>query len=229
MCGGLREFERLVTVDAPRSPMSLLRHELKPHRKNYIDQPHAGGFSYFSPVAESREISHFVLKGRMEMDMVAADVSLKPSLIRDNLSSAPQADGLLADGMNADAVGRKGLCNIPLPQQRAFKKPRKQSIFLPLSPPHEGHNMETPDLFSEGFMSACFLCGRRLRLGMDIYMYRGDRAFCSCECRHRNILGEELISKHLKQISLPGLKEGSDHYRLTKNITEFCSIISVWS
>ncbi|KAH7365796.1 hypothetical protein KP509_18G046800 [Ceratopteris richardii] len=151
MCGGLREFDRLVTVDAPRFPMSLLRHELKPHRKNYIDQPHAGGFSYFCPVAESREISHFVLKGRIEMDMVAAHVSLKPSLIRDNLSSAPQPDGFLADGMNAGAVGRNGLCNISIPQQHAFKKSSKQCIFLPLSPPHEGQYMETRDMFSGGF------------------------------------------------------------------------------
>ncbi|KAH7365795.1 hypothetical protein KP509_18G046700 [Ceratopteris richardii] len=194
MCGGLRESERLVTVDVPWSPMSLLRHELKPHRKNYIDQPHAGGFSYFSALTESREISQFVLKGRIEMGpMVAADVSLKPSLIRRNLSSAPQADGILADGMNSGAVGRKGLCNIPVPHQRTFTKPRKQSIFLPLSPPHEGQYMETRDLFSAGFMSACFLCGRRLRLGIYIDMYRGDRAFWSCECRYRNILEEELI------------------------------------
>ncbi|KAG2659466.1 FCS-Like Zinc finger 15-like [Panicum virgatum] len=41
------------------------------------------------------------------------------------------------------------------------------------------------------FLQRCFLCHRELAEGMDIYMYRGDRAFCSEECRCRQIFMDE--------------------------------------
>jgi len=41
------------------------------------------------------------------------------------------------------------------------------------------------------FLSACYLCKRQLNHGKDIYMYRGDKAFCSVECRYQQILVDE--------------------------------------
>ncbi|CAL9763688.1 unnamed protein product [Musa acuminata subsp. burmannicoides] len=41
------------------------------------------------------------------------------------------------------------------------------------------------------FLERCYLCRRRLQQGNDIYMYRGDRAFCSVECRNRQIFMDE--------------------------------------
>jgi len=41
------------------------------------------------------------------------------------------------------------------------------------------------------FLSACYLCKRQLSHGKDIYMYRGDKAFCSVECRYQQILMDE--------------------------------------
>ncbi|KAL6888761.1 hypothetical protein ACP4OV_009787 [Aristida adscensionis] len=37
------------------------------------------------------------------------------------------------------------------------------------------------------FLSRCCLCDKRLD-GLDIYMYRGEKAFCSSECRCHQIL-----------------------------------------
>ncbi|KAK7308034.1 hypothetical protein VNO77_41625 [Canavalia gladiata] len=48
---------------------------------------------------------------------------------------------------------------------------------------------------SENFMSACFYCNKNLNQGVDIYMYRGERAFCSRECRYQGMLLEEGMSK----------------------------------
>ncbi|KAI8561690.1 hypothetical protein RHMOL_Rhmol04G0360000 [Rhododendron molle] len=42
-----------------------------------------------------------------------------------------------------------------------------------------------------GFLDRCFLCCQRLLPGKDIYMYKGDRAFCSVECRCRQIFMDE--------------------------------------
>eukprot|EP00252_Welwitschia_mirabilis_P010730 TRINITY_DN2418_c0_g1_i1.p1 TRINITY_DN2418_c0_g1~~TRINITY_DN2418_c0_g1_i1.p1 ORF type:complete len:187 (+),score=23.86 TRINITY_DN2418_c0_g1_i1:430-990(+) len=44
------------------------------------------------------------------------------------------------------------------------------------------------------FLQACFLCNRWLA-GKDIYMYRGDSAFCSKECRETQIVLDEWMEK----------------------------------
>ncbi|KAL2341780.1 hypothetical protein Fmac_009720 [Flemingia macrophylla] len=41
------------------------------------------------------------------------------------------------------------------------------------------------------FLDQCFLCKKRLLPGKDIYMYKGDRAFCSVECRCKQIFMDE--------------------------------------
>ncbi|EPS69545.1 hypothetical protein M569_05223, partial [Genlisea aurea] len=46
------------------------------------------------------------------------------------------------------------------------------------------------------FLSACFLCRRRLIPGRDIYMYRGDTAFCSLECRQYQMNHDERREKY---------------------------------
>ncbi|XP_023743252.1 FCS-Like Zinc finger 6 [Lactuca sativa] len=38
------------------------------------------------------------------------------------------------------------------------------------------------------FLTVCHLCNRRLIPGRDIFMYRGDSAFCSLECRQQQMI-----------------------------------------
>ncbi|KAL8486978.1 hypothetical protein ACS0TY_023134 [Phlomoides rotata] len=45
------------------------------------------------------------------------------------------------------------------------------------------------------FLRVCALCNRRLIPGRDIYMYRGDTAFCSLECRHQQMTQDERKEK----------------------------------
>ncbi|XP_020229932.1 FCS-Like Zinc finger 6 [Cajanus cajan] len=45
------------------------------------------------------------------------------------------------------------------------------------------------------FLRACFLCKGRLVAGRDIYMYRGDSAFCSSECREKQMKQDERKEK----------------------------------
>ncbi|XP_044470611.1 FCS-Like Zinc finger 5-like [Mangifera indica] len=45
------------------------------------------------------------------------------------------------------------------------------------------------------FLRACGLCNRRLAPGRDIYMYRGDTAFCSLECREKKMKQDERREK----------------------------------
>ncbi|KAG0502001.1 hypothetical protein HPP92_002073 [Vanilla planifolia] len=45
------------------------------------------------------------------------------------------------------------------------------------------------------FLRACGLCSRRLSPGRDIFMYRGEIAFCSLECRQQQINLDERKAK----------------------------------
>ncbi|XP_068638364.1 FCS-Like Zinc finger 14-like [Aristolochia californica] len=53
---------------------------------------------------------------------------------------------------------------------------------------------EVPAAGREDFLSSCHLCRKKLH-GLDIFMYRGDKAFCSVECRCQQILSDELKEK----------------------------------
>ncbi|KAL8105075.1 hypothetical protein AgCh_029024 [Apium graveolens] len=49
---------------------------------------------------------------------------------------------------------------------------------------------------SESFLSFCYNCNKNLDQGIDIYMYRGEKAFCSGECRDKEIMSEESVGKY---------------------------------
>ncbi|KOM41672.1 hypothetical protein LR48_Vigan04g187000 [Vigna angularis] len=51
---------------------------------------------------------------------------------------------------------------------------------------HSEDSAHTPE-----FLRVCFLCKRRLVPGRDIYMYKGDSAFCSSECREKQMKQDE--------------------------------------
>ncbi|XP_039025088.1 FCS-Like Zinc finger 8-like [Hibiscus syriacus] len=49
---------------------------------------------------------------------------------------------------------------------------------------------------SESFLSFCHTCKKNLEQKIDIYIYRGEKAFCSSECRYQEMLldGEEFTT-----------------------------------
>ncbi|XP_047339443.1 FCS-Like Zinc finger 15-like [Impatiens glandulifera] len=65
--------------------------------------------------------------------------------------------------------------------------------------------IKSPITAGSGFLDNCSLCRRKLLPSKDIYMYKGDRAFCSEECRCRQIFMDEeedddiVSSSHLKE------------------------------
>ncbi|XP_015088408.1 FCS-Like Zinc finger 8-like [Solanum pennellii] len=48
---------------------------------------------------------------------------------------------------------------------------------------------------SESFLSFCHNCKKNLGIGKDIYMYRGEKAFCSSDCRYKEMMLEEGMDK----------------------------------
>ncbi|PIN12054.1 hypothetical protein CDL12_15343 [Handroanthus impetiginosus] len=67
-------------------------------------------------------------------------------------------------------------------------KPPSSSPTSPLSP-------STKATYDSWFLDHCFLCKQKLLPGKDIYMYKGDKGFCSVECRCRQIFMDEEESK----------------------------------
>ncbi|TVU32795.1 hypothetical protein EJB05_24551 [Eragrostis curvula] len=49
---------------------------------------------------------------------------------------------------------------------------------------------DEPPAPTADFLSRCCLCDKRLD-GLDIYMYRGEKAFCSSECRCQQMLMDD--------------------------------------
>ncbi|KAJ8636370.1 hypothetical protein MRB53_010637 [Persea americana] len=66
----------------------------------------------------------------------------------------------------------------------------KITVLRPYSP-SSSSSFSTTSFPSTTFLDSCFLCKKRLSPHRDIYMYRGDRAFCSVECRCRQIFMDE--------------------------------------
>lgn len=69
----------------------------------------------------------------------------------------------------------------------------RQACIFNISPARFGDHVKVSQ--TSGFLSSCFLCNKRLH-GRDIFMYRGEKAFCSPECRSRQIGMEEKREKH---------------------------------
>ncbi|KAK4256608.1 hypothetical protein QN277_006311 [Acacia crassicarpa] len=59
------------------------------------------------------------------------------------------------------------------------------------------------------FLDQCFLCRKRLSPGNDIYMYRGDKAFCSEDCRCKQIFMDEEESIQRENCSLAAMRPPS--------------------
>lgn len=62
---------------------------------------------------------------------------------------------------------------------------------------------------SDEFLSFCHSCKKKLEKEEDIYMYRGEKAFCSFDCRSDEIFAEEEMDKAYK--STKSSRESSYH------------------
>ncbi|WCJ23469.1 hypothetical protein M5689_005492 [Euphorbia peplus] len=56
------------------------------------------------------------------------------------------------------------------------------------------------------FLEHCFLCRKKILPGKDIYMYKGDRAFCSVDCRCKQIFMDEEETPINDNCSLAAIK-----------------------
>ncbi|PSS17799.1 hypothetical protein CEY00_Acc12490 [Actinidia chinensis var. chinensis] len=72
-----------------------------------------------------------------------------------------------------------------------LSKNEEEKIQLHSAIPVKSYETPTPYPSSD-FLSFCYSCKKKLE-GEDIYMYRGEKAFCSWDCRSHEILVEEAM------------------------------------
>uniref|UniRef100_A0ACD5ZJU5 Uncharacterized protein n=2 Tax=Avena sativa TaxID=4498 RepID=A0ACD5ZJU5_AVESA len=69
-------------------------------------------------------------------------------------------------------------------------------------------------MMTAAFLTACGFCGKGLGPGKDTYIYRGEVAFCSHECRELQIEQDELMEQNCSLTSIreaaPSAAGGSD-------------------
>ncbi|KAI3948321.1 hypothetical protein MKX01_028759 [Papaver californicum] len=81
-------------------------------------------------------------------------------------------------------------------RNRRLPKWRQVGVFYESPSPPIFYNTSavTRDYPPSDFLSSCYLCRKKLH-GKDIYMYRGEKAFCSTECRCQQIASDERKDK----------------------------------
>ncbi|CAA7401023.1 unnamed protein product [Spirodela intermedia] len=104
------------------------------------------------------------------------------SLLEINSGEAPQRPRFEApatEGLKAEMAGDR---------RRRQQQPENAPPVSHLLPPwiQRWSSMDAP-VVPAPFLRICGLCKRRLGPGKDTFMYRGDVAFCSMECRQRRM------------------------------------------
>ncbi|KAL0461240.1 UNVERIFIED_CONTAM: FCS-Like Zinc finger 5 [Sesamum latifolium] len=83
-----------------------------------------------------------------------------------------------------------------------------------LSPRYFRRNDSSGDAETADFLRSCGLCNRRLAPGRDIYMYRGDTAFCSLECREQQMKQDERKERRAAAAAAASVaKDGDSHHQ----------------
>lgn len=141
--------------------------------------------------ARSDCISHkgTVTQGAYSCTIVAGgEYCVKPKVLEDiahtqlemKIETAPRSSNLVLNGS-------------ALPQYTVQKIAHNMPLKVVCSPvnPFPARHVGP----AESFLDACYFCKRPLGHGRDIFMYRGDAAFCTEECRLRQMLSDERRQK----------------------------------
>ncbi|XP_040986096.1 FCS-Like Zinc finger 15-like [Juglans microcarpa x Juglans regia] len=109
-------------------------------------------------------------------------------------------------------VSRKTPAQVINKTTMLLKKNSSPSLPPPSTPPPSSRRNLHYLLPGPTFLDRCFLCNQKLLSGKDIYMYKGDRAFCSVECRCRQIFMDEEESLRKNYCSLAAMKPTSSSF-----------------
>ncbi|KAG7031708.1 Protein MARD1 [Cucurbita argyrosperma subsp. argyrosperma] len=108
-----------------------------------------------------------------------------------NTSRSPIKKTTSMTDITFDLGGGGSIHNRSPPSLAPPTKPISQQLMSPRN--HRRHSIDLQE--NANFLRDCSLCSRPLVPGRDIYMYRGDRGFCSDECRQQQMKQDERREK----------------------------------
>ncbi|MCO5595610.1 hypothetical protein L7F22_049655 [Adiantum nelumboides] len=192
-----RQIQRTTSM----SQLGATRFSLGPHEDT--DTPHRG---HSCPPAQE------FLHGSMEPCLEAGE-PVSPLTFMEEHVNTMVVDGSAEESLFASRALRPGalppvhqpeaLAHLTAHQWGYFPYPRTKAGDNPCHPhrrPDAGGSTRPTH-----FLDICYLCSKLLGHGRDVFIYRGDRAFCSVECRHMQIMADERREKG----ALTGAKDGT--------------------
>ncbi|GJM94021.1 hypothetical protein PR202_ga10632 [Eleusine coracana subsp. coracana] len=141
--------------------------------------------------------------------LLGSEMRITDNLTRKSSSTAPvqagevqQQDENMSDGLEGSIMSLDDIVNSedytcvvsrgPNPRTTHIFGDRVFEFEVEQLMPDESKGEEIVlTLAKEGAMSFCCFCHEKLKEGKDIYIYQGDKAFCSMECRE-NFMEEEM-------------------------------------
>ncbi|KAL6977902.1 hypothetical protein U1Q18_026685 [Sarracenia purpurea var. burkii] len=119
------------------------------------------------------------LEEEMEMEMSEGYTCVISHIGNNLIKKREYFDGVLAN--ESESSGACWVVNSP-------------GLISACPPPPQTRRHEAAPFWAADFLDSCDLCKKQLH-GLDIFMYRGEKAFCSAECRCKQISMDELKEK----------------------------------
>lgn len=135
-----------------------------------------------SKSAQSKEINHDYMKER-EIKAAPKHIMMNDHVMNDRGAAASLVERQISSSLEEHGCRYLYLATSPL-----------STDFTP--------NMAPPI----NFLESCYLCKRPLGNGLDIFIYRGDTAFCSEECRYQKMVMDERKERYINTNSPSGNK-----------------------
>ncbi|KAL6615485.1 hypothetical protein ACP70R_037755 [Stipagrostis hirtigluma subsp. patula] len=141
--------------------------------------------------------------------LLGSEMRITDNLTRKNSSTAPvqagdseQKDENMSDGVKGSIMSLDDIVNSedytcvvsrgPNPRTTHIFGDHVFEFQVEQLMPDEGKGEDSiPPHVQGGTMSFCCFCNEKLKEGKDIYIYQGDKAFCSMECRE-NFMEDEM-------------------------------------
>ncbi|KAI5056436.1 hypothetical protein GOP47_0028254 [Adiantum capillus-veneris] len=197
-----RQIQRTISMSqlgAARFPQGLHGDTGFAHRGHSCPPTQEFFHGFMEPCLEAGEPASPLSSMEENANTMVVDSSAEESLF----ASRTLQPGVLLPAHHTANLGVEALAHtsgyqwshLPHPQSKGVDNP----LFLRRRLDMGGSDRPTH------FLDICYLCSKLLGHGRDVYIYRGDRAFCSVECRHMQIMADERREKGV----LTGAKDGS--------------------
>lgn len=138
--------------------------------------------------SEMRIIDNLSRKNSSTAPDQAGEVEQKDDNMSDELMGSAMSLGDIINSEDYTRVVSRG----PNPRTTHFFGDRVFELQAEQLMPVESKVDQSTSPVEDGLMSFCYFCSEKLKEAEDIYIYQGDKSFCSVECRENFMVDYEM-------------------------------------